>query len=277
MDEIDANLDRLPLLVVFSALVALLLVFYEVGYRLAKARSGHEPGNVTHVGAIVAGELGLLALIMAFTFNMATARFDARKHAVIDEANAIGTAWLRASLLPAPHAEEVQSLLARYVAVRVEAARSTSAAEVSRAITESKSLQDQLWQHATEMGLAAPRSVPVGLFVEALNHVIDLHEERVSFALRYRIAGGVWLTLGFLALTAMTLAGAHGGILGSRTWAVSGLLVLTLSATLTLIVDMDRSRQTLFSVNQGPLIELQADFAKPSHVEEKNSAGALRH
>lgn len=264
MDSIDAMVDPLPLFVLLAAMVLLFLLLYEVGFRLGRRRKARESEDATPISTIMAGVLGLLALMMAFTFNMANARFDARKQSLLNEANAIGTTWLRSRMLPPPHAEAIGALLERYVEARVEAGRSDSPAELGHWIAASESLQDQMWQQAVELGLEQPRSVPVGLFAESLNQVIDLHEERVTFALRYRIAGAVWLTLYLLAFSSVALAGAYAGTTGKRILPVAGLLVLTLSATMTLIVDLDRTKQTLFTISQSPLTELQDKLAHAS-------------
>jgi ABC-type multidrug transport system fused ATPase/permease subunit len=264
MDSIDAILDRPPLFVLFAVMVLLFILLYEVGFRLGRRHAARQSEDATQISTIMAGVLGLLALMLAFTFNMANARFDARKQALLSEANAIGTTWLRSRMLPPPHPEAIEALLERYVGARFEATRADSPAELSHWIAASEALQEQLWQQAVELGREQPRSVPVGLFAESLNQVIDLHEERVAFALRYRIAGAVWLTLYLLAFSSVALAGTHAGTRGKRILPVAGLLVLTLSATMTLIVDLDRVKQTLFSVNQSPLIELQDQLAHAS-------------
>ena len=102
-----------------------------------------------------------------------------------------------------------------------------------------------------------PRSIPVGLLVESLNELIDLHEKRVSFGLRYRVVAGVWLTLYFIGFIAMTVVGVHARLVGDRNLRVSLLLALGLSAALTVTIDLDRPQQTLFGVNQDALMELK--------------------
>src|SRR5262245_23952969 len=97
------SLDVLPLWLVFAGLFATFLVAAEIGYQLGKVRfhrAGHEKEPT--VGGIVAAELGLFAFLLAFTFGLAGSRFEARRETLLDEANAIGTTYLRAKVLPEP-------------------------------------------------------------------------------------------------------------------------------------------------------------------------------
>ena len=114
--------DWLPLWALFGATVALILLVVEAGFRVGRwrqRRAEHE--REAPVGAIVAAGLGLLAFLLAFTFGMAASRFDTRRGLVLDEANAIGTTYLRAALLPEPHRTEIRTLLRDYVDLRLEA------------------------------------------------------------------------------------------------------------------------------------------------------------
>ena len=115
MDDISA-LDAIPLWALFILTLFLVLLSIEGGYRLGRyrlTRSEHE--KEAPVGAMVAAMLGLLAFMLAFTFGLAAQRFDTRRQVLLDEANAIGTTYLRAAMLP-ERGEELRSLLRKYVA-----------------------------------------------------------------------------------------------------------------------------------------------------------------
>ena len=115
-------LDLLPIWGVFLATVAVVLLAVEGGFRLGQYRRRRsEQEDRPPVGEMVAATLALLGFMLAFTFGLAASRFDVRRGLVIDEANAIGTTYLRAGLLPEPHRSDVQSLLREYVDVRLEA------------------------------------------------------------------------------------------------------------------------------------------------------------
>ena len=99
--------------VVFGVVTLVLLVLAEVGRRLGLASRQHNPEATTgHSGSVQGAVLGLLGLLLGFSFAMAVGRHDARRNLVVEEANAIGTTWLRAGFLPGPHAQEVKDLSA---------------------------------------------------------------------------------------------------------------------------------------------------------------------
>src|SRR6478736_1341916 len=116
-------LDQLPLWGLFLTIVVLVLAAIEGGYRLGSYRHRQEGREKeAPVGAMVGATLGLLAFMLAFTFGMAASRFDTRKQLVLDEANAIGTTYLRAAMLPEKR-DEVRDLLRSYVDARLEGVR----------------------------------------------------------------------------------------------------------------------------------------------------------
>jgi hypothetical protein len=132
--ESNGPLDALPLWGVFIAILLVVLVSVECGYRLGKhRRNRHEAEKETPVGAMVGATLGLLAFILAFTFGLAAARFDTRRQVLLDEANAIGTTYLRACMLP-DRRDGIEPLLREYVDTRLEALRSCNIAGGSASI-----------------------------------------------------------------------------------------------------------------------------------------------
>jgi hypothetical protein len=110
--------------------------------------------------------LGLLALMIAFTFAMALSRFEGRRDAVLQEADAIGTTALRARLLPEPHITETLKLLLEYVQIRLDITqRVASPAEFDAAVANSNRIQQQLCQQAMAMAAKNSAVVPTGLFI----------------------------------------------------------------------------------------------------------------
>src|SRR5262245_30311477 len=137
-------LDFLPLWGLLLGTLLIVLLSVECGYRLGKYR--HKLSDIEKeapVGAMVGATLGLLAFLLAFTFGLAASRFDARKEVLLDEVNAIGTAYLRAEMLP-EGSEEVRKLLRDYVDTRLEAVRTQ---KILEGIQQSEKLQGQLWKH----------------------------------------------------------------------------------------------------------------------------------
>ena len=166
-------LDSLPLWGLYVATVVIILLAVEGGQRLGKYRQQHTEQELeAPVSVMVGATLGLLAFMLAFTFGLAASRFDMRRGFVVDEANAIGTTYLRAELLTEPHRTEVRNLLREYVDVRLELVRPGKAEE---AMQKSDQLHGRLWSQAVDVGEKNPGSIVAGLFIGSLNEVIDLH------------------------------------------------------------------------------------------------------
>ena len=255
-------LDLLPIWGVFLTTVAVVLLAVEGGFRLGQYRRRRsEQEDRPPVGEMVAATLALLAFMLAFTFGLAASRFDVRRGLVIDEANAIGTTYLRAGLLPEPHRSDVRNLLREYVDVRLEAVQPD---KLSQSISRSEELHARLWAHAVAVGEKNPGSIVVGLFIGSLNEVIDLHAKRLALGVRSRIPGTIWAALSFVAIIGTSVMGYHAGLAGSGRSLALLALVLAFSAVVTLIADLDRPQEGLLRVSQQTMIDLQKTLAAPS-------------
>ena len=253
-------LDLLPLWGLFLTIVVLVLAAIEGGYRLGSYRhrqSGRE--KEAPVGAMVGATLGLLAFMLAFTFGMAASRFDTRKQLVLDEANAIGTTYLRAAMLP-ERRDEIRTLLRSYVDARLEAVRP---GQVAEEILRSEDIQGQLWSAATAIGLQHGDSIVVGLFVESLNEVIDLHAKRVTAGLRNRIPGTIWAALLTIATLSLAAMGYHAGLVGTIRSLAILVVAVTFSAVIALIADLDRPQEGTLTVSQQALIDVRQSMNPP--------------
>lgn len=243
--------------------VGLLLLFFaasEVGFRLARRGADRVTAEQkTQVNTVLAALLGLFALLLAFSFQIVESRFQARKTLVLQEANAIGTTYLRTDFLPEPQRERTRALLRRYVDVRLEAVDFENLHEL---IPESEQIHDALWSRAAEAARAAPRSVPLGLYIDSLNHLIDLHEMRVTVALRNRLPKTiVWMLL-FVAVLGSGLLGYSSGFTRSRNLLANVALILALSGVILLVLDLDRPNQRMFNVSQAALQDLRETLAR---------------
>jgi hypothetical protein len=153
-------IESMPEAVVYVVVIALLVAITEAGYRLGR-RIQHRMTDEQkgHLDAIMAGLLGLLGLLLAFAFGLSASRFDTRKQLVLDEANAIGTAYLRAQALPAPARADVRSLLRAYTDLRVMAARRSIP---EKELAEAEAIQQQLWSRAATLSSEAPAPFRTG-------------------------------------------------------------------------------------------------------------------
>jgi hypothetical protein len=246
-------LDSVPLWGILAGVVALLCLGLEAGFRFGQWRKSRIPDEREQLaGAMVASILGLVALVLGFTFSLGAQRFDARRLGVLDEANAIGTTWLRTRFLPQPQGTESKRLLREYVDVRLRAVQQGRTAEE---ISRSNELQMQLWDHAVEARQASD-SISTGLYIQSLNQVIDLHATRM-LSLRSRIPLVLWLALYFLATLGITAVGYQSGLAAARRSPAAIALVLAFTCVLYLIADLDRGQEGLLRVSQNPMLELQ--------------------
>jgi uncharacterized membrane protein len=254
--------DDIPVTVIFLATIAIVASSLEAGYLLGYVSKGLEKEKDSPVSGISGSILGLLAFMLAFTFGIVSDRFEARKGLVREEANAIGTAFLRTALLPEPDRTRSAELYRKYVDIRVAAVASRDMQQVAQAMKTSVEIQDELWSIAVARSREGTNAPITALYVDALNKVIDLHSLRIAVGLQSRVPGGVWLTLYSLIVLAMTALGYQTFIAGSRrTWA-SVLLALSFSLVITLIALIDRPEEGFVPVSQQPMIDLKASMRR---------------
>ena len=196
--------DALPLWAVFLLSLGVTLLSMQLGFQAGKRRRRRLTGEQKlHTGPVTAASMSLLAFMLAMSFGAAQSRLSELKRVALDEANAIGTAFLRADLLAGSDREEIRQLLHDYVDLRIEAGRSGARDEIEKAIDTSEELQIDLWSRAVAIAVQHPTPLS-GLFVQSLNNLINLHEKRITFAIEYRLPGTIWVVLYGLAILAMT-------------------------------------------------------------------------
>ena len=253
----DLPLDVVPLWVLFVLTCAIIGLSIEFGRRLGRRFQRAEGQPDPSVSAVVGAILGLLAFLLAFTFGMAASRYEERRQTVLDEANAIGTTYLRAEFLPEPERHECQMLLRRYVDVRVAVVRSrTHLGAVMKAVATSEDLLDRLWGHAVD-AMAKTPVVSTSLFVQSLNEVIDNHTIRVQVGVRSRIPLPIWAGLISVALVGLGSAGFQAGFVATRRPILLLGLLLVFAFVLTLIADLDRPAGGMLRTSQAPMFALQ--------------------
>jgi hypothetical protein len=213
-------------------------------------------------GALQAALLGVVGLILAFGLSLAVGRYEGRRAAVVDDANAIGTTYLRAQLLSEPARTRSLALLREYadLALRVSNEVPNSSA-MRRTSAEQDVVQRRLWRLAGQAVDAAPLATAPRLYVDSLNTMIDQKTVRLA-ALNNRVPGAV-LTLEVIgAAVALGLLGFFLSVLGR------GLLPMIFAAalvTMLLLVtfDLDRPTRGLITVPSTPLESLRASMALP--------------
>jgi hypothetical protein len=270
---VEELLYDVDILILCGASIAGFLLATEIGFQVgSRIEFNIDDHAKSQINAVQAAMLGLLALLLGFTFSMAMSRFETRKQMVLDESNAIGTAYLRAQLLPGPDRKEVSHLLRQYVDARLQFYEADiDDRRLEEAKEQTARLQSQLWSHAAAWGEKEPRAVTAGLFLSSLNEVIDLHSKGLT-ALENHVPEIILLLLYFVALTATGLIGYCCGLAGRRNFVVTLLTSLLIAAVILVIVDLDRPRRGLIHVGLGRMMELRASLAQ-SHPEPAGGAG----
>lgn len=244
--------------IIALVVVVLLLLATEVGYRAGnRVPPGLTDGAKSPVLGISGALFGLLALLLGFTFSMSLSRFEQRKRLVLQEANAIGTAYLRSELLPEPDRSATASLLRSYVDARLDFFNHrASPAEFKAVLDRTAKLQKELWSHAVEVAPKHEQAVTTSLFIQALNEVIDLEAERMA-AKQNHVPEIVLLLLLLVAMMAAALVGYSCGLMDRRHSFSTTTMVLLIALVITVIIDLDRPSRGMIRVNQDPMIRLR--------------------
>ncbi|MGE3316778.1 MAG: hypothetical protein AB7O26_16795 [Planctomycetaceae bacterium] len=248
-------LDAIPLGIFFAAATVMALVGLEAGYQIGRWRHNHAVGEKeAPIGAMVGAILGLLAFMLAFTFSLAASRFDARRTTILNEANAIGTTYLRARLLPEPQRSETAKLLREYVDIRIRAVQEGT---ITETVQRSEELHEKIWDQAVAAAEKHSDSVLTGVYIQSLNEMIDLHATRLLVGARSRIPITIWIGLFSLAFVGMASMGYQAGLSATRRSPAMLFLAVSFAGVLYLIVDLDRPHQGMLKVGQQAMIDLQ--------------------
>jgi MFS-type transporter involved in bile tolerance (Atg22 family) len=235
-----------------------------IGFFLGRRahQSGVDEHSRSQLSTIQAAILGLLALLLGFTFAMSMSRYDKRKQMVLEEANAIGTTFLRTQLLPEPPRQEISNLLRQYVDVRLEFyAAGIDEEKLAQAMARAEKLHKQIWSYTTALGKKDPRAVTTGLFILSLNEMIDMHAKRLT-AMQNHVPQSAMILLYFLSTIAVAIVGYASGVAGLRKLFVTMMLPFLIAVVINVIVDIERPRRGLIKVGQERMIELRHTLAE---------------
>jgi hypothetical protein len=241
-----------------ATLFIAIVICNEIGFktgRFIQSRTDNEVKALT--GSIQASVLGLLALLLGFTFSMSMQRYDNRSMALIDEASAVGTAVLRVQLLPEEYREEAKILFREYIDLRVAIGKLDLTKLEDRYIYNNKiaDLQKELWSLAISAANTDPRPVITGAFVKSLNDVIDSQAKRNAL-LQMHVPEVVLILLFIVFISSGAIMGYSAGLSGKRIIAPIVLISLLITLIVFIIIDLDRPKRGLIQVNQAVLTEL---------------------
>jgi len=244
---------ELTLVAMLSAAVLFvaMLACYEIGRRIGVARLGSDPDGLAHgIGAVDGAVFALLGLLIAFTFSGAAARFEARRHLITQEANAIGTAFLRVDLLPTDAQPELRDLFRKYVDLRaVVYSEVADRAATEAKLAEAAVLQETIWAKALAAGRRPDAAAPATMLVlPALNEMIDITTTR-HVATQNHPPLVIYLLLAGLSLVGSLLVGYGMSENKRQSWMHTTAFAIVLSLTTYVIVDLEFPRVGLIRVD----------------------------
>jgi hypothetical protein len=247
--------DKFPLWTLLVMTAALAWLSFEGGFRTGRWRSqrqNHEQEVVvrSEVGAM----LGMMTFILAITFWIASAQFDASRQSFVNQANTIRTAYLRADLLPEPNRTKIRNLLREYVDIRLEAYRS---GKFDYVLSRSEELHNLLWSQAIDAREKTSSPIFAGYFIQSLNEVIALHTRRMTIRNEFRIPSAIWIVVYIIMTLAVFAIGCHAGLTRARRPLVVTAFILIISAVMILIADLDSPRRGSLRVSPETFFDLR--------------------
>lgn len=266
MENLGQWLLTSPIWLIGLVIYAGMIVAALGGWKLRKAQGG-DPAEKSRneEGYVVSSVMGLLALLVGFTFALAIDRYDTRRSVVLAEANAIGTAYLRTQLLPEPHRTRISKLLTDYAANRVELARDEMGESQDRRLAASNAMIVEIWR-STVTAFPTVESRPFSsAYLGTINEMIDLDAARQQ-SRRSHVPVEVFLLLVVYQIIA---AGVLGYVLGGRRGRTTASLLLVLfGGSLLLVIDIDRP-------NAGGIIESQKPIELLLQMMRENPPGSF--
>lgn len=229
----------------------------------------------TAEGYIVAAIFGLLAFVLGLTFSIAVDRYDTRRILVVEEANAIGTAYLRASLFDDPARSRLQSAIYDYTKNRI-VPDGTRFEEMGPWLERNRALRQRLWDETRAAVYPERRNILAGNFVASMNAMLDTGTMREMVG-RAFVPGRI---LDSLLLCLLAACGLLGYLLGNRSsrlrWA-SLMLYGLFTVAFALVLDLDRPRSGTIKIPQTALDELVADLDRQRGLAKSAAGEAQLH
>ena len=233
-------------------LFVLLVVATQVG-RIVGRRQ-RERVEDKDASTLATGMLGIFALLIAFTYSLSLARYDARRGMVLQEANAIGTTANYALMLPPAHRPQVMGMLRDYTRLRTGLGAPYDEGKFARDVQASNELLARLWQQATSITAEQPQSLPAYRFVGALNEQTNIAEARLT-ALRNHVPITVLVVLTLIAALSLGFAGYSATLGGFDRYVGLTIMAAAITMLITLTIDLDRPDRGSIEISVQPLVD----------------------
>lgn len=246
--------------VVSVALFGGMLLCLEIGYRTGR-RSFEKNSELAHegIGAIEAAVFALLGLLLGFSFAGATSRLDTRRELIVQEANAIGTAYLRLDELPVNDQPDMRRLFREYLDARLRVySRLPNLIAAEQELAKVSQLQQEIWSRAVTASRSDSTQNTARLFLPALNEIIDFTTAR-AVALHTHLPALIFVLLVSVALLSGLLAGYAMAKRNTRSWLHMVIYALVIAATVFAVLDLDYPRSGFIQLDaaDNALLKLQ--------------------
>ena len=241
--------------------LVLLGLAFETGFRSGRLRARRNPER-EGVGIIAASMMGLLSFALGLTIGYAQQRYEARRGLVVQEANAIGTAWLRAGLVGGEQAPVIAKSIEELAKVELAFTAAKSTEPEAALIAQRGALQDKIWMLTKAVARTDPSPITTAMVV-AINEMFDAElAERFAFDSRVPPTLSWMLLCG--ALLAISALGYQLGLTGVRYPVLVSVLLVMWTGGMVLITDLNRARLGSIRVDPAPLIWTIEGFTAPS-------------
>jgi hypothetical protein len=241
-------MSLLSIVIIFGLIGAVVLAI-EIGYRIGLRWFAAIPEAARRVAPTIEGSIfGLMALLIAFTFSGAASRFDIRRNLIVEEANIIGTAYLRLDLLPAEAQPGLRDGFRKYVRSRIAVFQNIRDVQaLRRQLSRSEAIQNVLWKEVLE-GTRTSGAATQSLMLTSMNQLIDITTTR-TVALTTHPPVAIYAMLGLAVFVSSALAGYAMSLSGSRDWMQIIIFAVVLGVAIYVILDYEYPRVGLVRVD----------------------------
>lgn len=240
----------ISVLLTLISIGGIMIFMLEAGRRIGKRRMKLDPER-SHLGfgAMEAAVFGLMGLMIAFTFSGAISRLDQRRMDIIEEANAIGTAYLRIDLLPENAQPAMRNYFREYLEARIDVYQKVpDLTAVTKAQEKAQNLQNIIWKNATDACNLSDNTAATMLFLPALNSMIDISSTRMAIAFIHQ-PFSVFIILILLAMVCSLFAGYGMAVGKSRSWVHFIGFTAAFVICIYIILDMEYPRVGIININ----------------------------
>jgi len=253
-------------------MLALLAAAGEIGFRSGSRKRDSQDSYRSLVSGTSAAMLGLLALLLGFTLSMGVSRLEDRRDVIINESNAIGTLWLRASLLAEPLQGALRDALHTYTDLRIAMGGAGGDREALRVVrAKSESLHTSIWSVVEQADQPGQSNAVLSSLISGANELIDIHELRISSIENFLPAALFLLLITIASVAIWFFAWSFGASSQGRRTA-NLMLGILISAVLLVIMDVNRPQRGRITVGTESLQRVSESFAPNPDVHVENSS-----